>query len=60
MVNRESIRRNKRILMTYNMERLKRLKRIRWTSRQLPEEVAKNLSPEEVDFFKGYDRCLSK
>lgn len=32
---------------------------IRWTrGRQLPEDVAENLSASEVQYFRNYDKCL--
>lgn len=33
---------------------------LRWSRRALPQDLAANCSPEEVDFFKSYDRCLSR
>ena len=41
-------------------ERSSRIQELRWTHRTLPEHVKGNLSPLELQFFRGYDRLLNK
>lgn len=60
VIHCESIKRNKRILLTYMMERVERLKFMRWHSDVLPQIVKEALSPHELEFFDEYDNALSE
>ncbi|KAK9806721.1 hypothetical protein WJX72_000554 [[Myrmecia] bisecta] len=60
IVHHESILRNKRLLMTYVKERADRIKSLRWRGRSIPEHILPQLSPTEVQYFKTYDRLLTK
>ncbi|KAG1665769.1 hypothetical protein FOA52_002864 [Chlamydomonas sp. UWO 241] len=51
--------RNKKLLLAYLMQRMERLKTVRWGQRALPEDVATNCSPHELEFYKKYDSLLS-
>jgi GINS complex subunit 1 len=59
VVHVQSAIRNKKMLLAYTMQRMERLKSIRWTQRTLPSTVSTNCSPTEVDFFRAYDRLLN-
>lgn len=60
MVYHTSILRNKRLLFCYVKQRLDRLQELRWSHRTLPAHARASLSPLESQFFKGYDKLLSK
>lgn len=50
---------NKRCIIAYHYERLKRLKLLRWEyGNNLPREILKNLSPDEVEWFRKYNENL--
>lgn len=50
---------NKRCLIAYHYERLKRLKRLRWEyGNKLPKEIEKHLSKEELEWFAKYNNNL--
>lgn len=59
VVHHSSILRNKRLLMAYSQLRLDRIKAFRWQGR-VPESIKNNMSTAELQFFKGYDRLLSR
>eukprot|EP00884_Botryococcus_braunii_P015069 jgi/Botrbrau1/23563/Bobra.0141s0031.1 len=59
VVHHSSILRNKRLLLNYMNERLKRIKALRWQQRTIPKGLEGNLSPAEIEFFKGYDKLLN-
>lgn len=40
--------------------REEKIKELRWTYRTLPQHVKGNLSPLELQYFKGYDQLLNK
>ncbi|GAX75503.1 hypothetical protein CEUSTIGMA_g2946.t1 [Chlamydomonas eustigma] len=52
--------RNKKLLLAYMLQRVERLKNIRWSQKALPTSTAINCSPQELEFYKGYDRLLSR
>ncbi|PRW60599.1 DNA replication complex GINS PSF1 isoform X1 [Chlorella sorokiniana] len=60
MVYHSAILRNKRLLFTYVKERLDRIQELRWTHRTLPDHVKANLSPLELQYFRQYDKLLSR
>lgn len=50
---------NKRCLISYHCERLRRLKRLRWKyGAQLPKDISKNLSHGELNWFAKYNEYL--
>lgn len=50
---------NKRCIIAYHYERLNRLKRLRWEyGNNLPREIVKNLSKDELDWFTKYNDNL--
>lgn len=50
---------NKRCILAYHYERLTRLKRLRWEyGNNLPREIIKNLSKDELDWFTRYSDNL--
>ncbi|KAG9509416.1 putative cytosolic iron-sulfur protein assembly protein CIAO1 [Fragariocoptes setiger] len=50
---------NKRCLIAYHYERLKRLKRLRWEyGNNLPREILKNMSEKELEWFTKYNENL--
>lgn len=50
---------NKRCIIAYHYERLNRLKRLRWEyGNNLPKEIVKNLSKDELDWFTKYNDNL--
>lgn len=50
---------NKRCIIAYHYERLKRLKRLRWEyGNNLPREIVKNLSKDEMEWFTKYNDNL--
>ncbi|KAJ3449863.1 partner of sld5 [Anaeramoeba flamelloides] len=56
-----SIRRSKRCLCVYHNERLKTIKRLRWThGSTLPSEISENCLQEERNFFQEYSLLLMK
>lgn len=60
VVHCESIKRNKRLLLTYMTERVERIKYVRWRSKLLPQKIKELLSPGELEFFEEYDQVLSR
>ncbi|DBA93529.1 hypothetical protein WJX82_004864 [Trebouxia sp. C0006] len=60
VVHHSSILRNKRLLLAYSQMRLERIKALRWQGRSLPEDVKSSMSTAELQFFKGYDRLLTR
>ena len=61
LTHHESILRNKRALMIYLEERMKRVAALRWTvGVVLPEEVRENLSSAEQEYFNEYSRNLNR
>jgi len=56
-----SILRNKKALMIYLNERMKRIQSLRWTlGVGLPDSISENLSHSERDYFTGYSKILNK
>lgn len=56
-----SILRNKKALMIYLNERVKRIQSLRWTlGVGLPDSISENLSHSERDYFTGYSKILNK
>mmetsp|Transcript_20516 Transcript_20516/g.62564 ORF Transcript_20516/g.62564 Transcript_20516/m.62564 type:complete len:127 (-) Transcript_20516:881-1261(-) len=52
--------RNKRLLLAYVVNRLRRLQRMRWaTGPVLPADAQKAASAGEREFFRGYDALVS-
>lgn len=50
---------NKRCIIAYHYERLNRLKRLRWEyGNNLPREIVKNLSKNELNWFAKYNENL--
>lgn len=50
---------NKRCIIAYHYERLKQLKRLRWEyGNNLPKEIVKNLSKNELEWFTKYNDNL--
>lgn len=50
---------NKRCIIAYHYERLNRLKRLRWEyGNNLPREIVKNLSKNELEWFTKYNDNL--
>lgn len=50
---------NKRCIIAYHYERLNRLKRLRWEyGNNLPREIVKNLSKDELEWFTKYNDNL--
>lgn len=50
---------NKRCIIAYHYERLNRLKKLRWEyGNNLPQEIAKNLSENELEWFTKYNDNL--
>lgn len=50
---------NKRCIIAYHYERLQRLKKLRWEHGSiLPEEITKNLSQSELEWFAKYNENL--
>lgn len=50
---------NKRCIIAYHYERLNRLKRLRWEyGNNLPQEIARNLSKDELEWFTKYNDNL--
>ena len=46
---------------TYRHARLEKVKMMRWSlGRALPQHILEQLSAQEKDFFKEYDRCVMK
>lgn len=60
MVYHTAILRNKQLLFNYVKLREEKIKELRWTYRTLPQHVKGNLSPLELQYFKGYDQLLNK
>uniref|UniRef100_A0AC34FHW3 DNA replication complex GINS protein PSF1 n=1 Tax=Panagrolaimus sp. ES5 TaxID=591445 RepID=A0AC34FHW3_9BILA len=55
------IDRIKRCCLAYIEERKERLKNIRWKCGGfLPDEIKQNLSPEELEWFKAYNKQISQ
>lgn len=54
----ECIKRNKRLLLIYMMERMNRLKDMRWTLRSLPDSQKSRCCQSEVQFYSDYSRAL--
>lgn len=45
----------------YRHARLEKVKMMRWSlGRALPQHILEQLSAQEKDFFKEYDRCVMK
>mmetsp|Transcript_31882 Transcript_31882/g.95980 ORF Transcript_31882/g.95980 Transcript_31882/m.95980 type:complete len:192 (-) Transcript_31882:85-660(-) len=60
MIQYEAILRNKRCVLAYLMERVKRLQMLRWdVGAVLPHELKESLSLQETDFFLQYSRGLN-
>ena len=57
-----SILRNKKALMIYLNERVKRIQSLRWTRMGvgLPDSISENLSHSERDYFTEYSAILNK
>ena len=56
-----SILRNKKALMIYLNERVKRIQSLRWTlGVGLPDSISENLSHSERDYFTEYSAILNK
>ena len=56
-----SILRNKKALMIYLNERVKRIQSLRWTlGVGLPDSISENLSHSERDYFTEYSKILNK
>lgn len=50
---------NKRCIIAYHLERLNRLKKLRWEyGNNLPKEIVQNLSKEELEWFTKYNDNL--
>lgn len=50
---------NKRCIIAYHSERLNKLKRLRWEyGNNLPREIVKNLSKDELEWFTKYNDNL--
>lgn len=50
---------NKRCIIAYHYERLNRLKKLRWDyGNNLPKEIVKNLSKDEIEWFTKYNDNL--
>ncbi|KAJ9525707.1 hypothetical protein QJQ45_003471 [Haematococcus lacustris] len=47
VIHHESMIRNKRLLLSYMLQRMDRLKAVRWKHRQLPGSVSEACSPQE-------------
>eukprot|EP00798_Chlamydomonas_sp_ICE-L_P024514 gene24514-10117_t len=60
VVHLESIGRNKRLLLAYMLQRMERLKSARWEQRAVPQHMVDMISPQEQDFYRNYDRILTK
>ncbi|KAL3145013.1 hypothetical protein ABBQ32_003512 [Trebouxia sp. C0010 RCD-2024] len=60
VVHHSSILRNKRLLLAYSQMRLDKIKALRWQGRSLPDDIKNNLSTAELQYFKSYDRLLSR
>jgi GINS complex subunit 1 len=61
LLHDEAIKRNKRCLLAYHVHRIEKLKRLRWdTAAALPSHVKSLLSEAEVDFYKEYDKLISR
>eukprot|EP01135_Chromosphaera_perkinsii_P005321 Nk52_evm2s343 gene=Nk52_evmTU2s343 len=61
IVHHSSISRNKRCLLAYLLERLKRIQKIRWEyGPVLPKHIKESsLSADEIEFFKKYSHNLN-
>eukprot|EP00037_Helgoeca_nana_P021055 m.211176 g.211176 ORF g.211176 m.211176 type:complete len:192 (+) comp25501_c0_seq1:71-646(+) len=60
MIQYEAILRNKRCVLAYLMERVKRLQLLRWdVGAVLPPELKESLSLQETEFFVQYNRSLN-
>jgi len=60
-VRQNIIDRIKRCCCAYIAERQKRLRRLRWEKAgMLPDEVKKNLAPEELNWFNSYNDMIFK
>ena len=53
VVHVQSAIRNKKMLLAYTMQRMERLKSIRWTQRNLPSTVSTNCSPPPFTAMRG-------
>ncbi|KAJ9527221.1 hypothetical protein QJQ45_025502 [Haematococcus lacustris] len=60
VIHHESMIRNKRLLLSYMLQRMDRLKTVRWKHRQLPGSVSEACSPQEREFYRAYDKLLTK
>ncbi|MEW5319186.1 MAG: hypothetical protein WDW38_010353 [Sanguina aurantia] len=58
-VHLQAIKRNKRHLLIYAKERLSRLQRARWMERGLPPALNDAASPQELEFYRDYDKALT-
>ncbi len=60
VVQHTSLLRNKRCALAYVVERLNRLRRLRWeTGPIIPDALRINLSAREMEFFGAYSRLLA-
>lgn len=53
-----SMERNKRCLIAYHAARMSRLRGLRWETAILPQDVRRNLSSAEVEYFHNFDSLL--
>ncbi len=59
-VQHTTVLRNKRCVLAYVVERLNRLRRLRWeTGPIIPDALRMNLSTREMEFFGAYSRLLA-
>jgi len=62
VVHHTSMKKNKRCLLAYIMNRLHRIKELRWDlhTAVLPDDVKENMSANEAAFFESYHKLLSE
>eukprot|EP00128_Syssomonas_multiformis_P009780 Colp12_sorted_trinity150504_noHs@26869 len=61
VVHHAAIQRNKQCVLAYLNERMNRIKRLRWeVGSVIPAEMVEDLSPQEQQFFSGYNKLVNK
>jgi len=60
LVHAAALKRNKRSLLAYNHYRLAKVAALRWETAAIPQHLADNMSPQEIDFFESYDELLEE
>jgi GINS complex subunit 1 len=61
IIEHQSLLRNKRIVLAYHYERMKRIRKLRWGSgavQNMPNFIVQNMSDEEKDYLNKYDETL--